>query len=146
MRYIEYGIKTGVNNMKNIAIIPARGGSKRIPNKNITPFMGKPMIQWTIEAALKSEIFEDVLVSTDSPKIAEISKDSGAICPFLRDAKDADDMISVNVATTNALIKMEEESKKEYDNVVQLMPNCPIRDENTFKKFKKDLRESKYKP
>ncbi|MEZ7985269.1 MAG: 2-C-methyl-D-erythritol 4-phosphate cytidylyltransferase, partial [Pseudomonadales bacterium] len=59
----------------NIAIIPARGGSKRILNKNIKPFSGKPMIQWAIEAAQESNIFDQIIVSTDDEAIADISKD-----------------------------------------------------------------------
>ena len=67
-----------------IAIIPARGGSKRIPKKNIIDFNGKPMIAWTIKAALESKLFSKVLVSTDSEEIAEISQKYGADVPFLR--------------------------------------------------------------
>ena len=105
-----------------IAIIPARAGSKRITNKNVVDIAGKPMIAWTIEAALKSEVFSDVLVSTDEENIANLSKRSGASVPFLRDPKDADDYTPVSVATTNALRQMEEYKSTEYDIVVQLMP------------------------
>ena len=63
--------------MKVIAIIPARGGSKRIPKKNIIDFMGKPMIAWTIEAAVKSKIFDKIIVSTDSEEIAKVGRDYG---------------------------------------------------------------------
>ena len=68
----------------NIAIIPARGGSQRIPRKNIKPFCGKPMIAWSIEAALKSGCFEHVLVSTDDTEIAHVAQSFGAKVPFLR--------------------------------------------------------------
>lgn len=64
--------------MSTIAIIPARGGSKRIPNKNIMDFFGKPMIAWTIEAALSSDCFEKVLVSTDDKKVASVAEAYGA--------------------------------------------------------------------
>ena len=110
-----------------VAIIPARSGSKRIPHKNIVKFMGKPMIAWTIEAALKSEIFSDVLVSTDGEDIARLSRRLGASVPFLRDSKDADDLTPVSMATVNSLIQMEEYKSANYDIVVQLMPNCPCR-------------------
>ena len=110
-----------------IAIIPARANSKRLPNKNIMEFMGKPMIAWTIEAALKSKIFSEIFVSTDEENIADLSRELGASAPFLRNQKDADDYTSVSVATTNALIKMEEYKSVKYDIVVQLMPNCPCR-------------------
>ena len=69
--------------MKNIAIIPARGGSKRIPRKNIKPFMGKPIIAYSIEAALQSGLFDEVMVSTDDEEIAEIACGYGAKVPFL---------------------------------------------------------------
>ena len=70
----------------NIAIIPARGGSQRIPRKNIKPFCGKPMIAWSIEAALLSGCFEHVLVSTDDAEIADVAQSFGAKVPFVRPA------------------------------------------------------------
>jgi len=75
----------------NIAVIPARGGSKRIPGKNIKPFCGKPMIVWSIEAALESGCFERVVVSTDDHEIAEIATAHGAEVPFMRPAALSDD-------------------------------------------------------
>jgi len=86
--------------MSAIAIITARGGSKRIPKKNIKDFCGKPIIAYTIEAALKSGVFDVVMVSTDSEEIAEISKKYGAEVPFLRSAKTSDDF-----ATTEDVIR-----------------------------------------
>lgn len=77
--------------MKKIAVIPARGGSKRIPRKNIKPFCGKPMLQWTIECALNSGLFDRVIVSTEDEYIAEIAISTGAEVPFLRPAALADD-------------------------------------------------------
>ena len=70
--------------MKRLAIIPARGGSKRIPRKNIRDFCGKPIIAYSIEAALKSGIFDEVMVSTEDVEIAEIAKKYGASVPFMR--------------------------------------------------------------
>ncbi len=75
----------------NICVIPARGGSKRIPNKNIRAFCGKPIIEWSIEAALRSKCFDKVIVSTDSEEISEICKKSGAEVPFIRPKYLADD-------------------------------------------------------
>ena len=69
--------------MKNICIIPARGGSKRIPRKNIKTFMGKPIIAYSIEAALQSGLFDEVMVSTDDEEIAEIACGYGAKVPFI---------------------------------------------------------------
>tara|TARA_B100001964_G_scaffold242826_1_gene318792 strand:- start:3213 stop:3914 length:702 start_codon:yes stop_codon:yes gene_type:complete len=110
-----------------IAIIPARAGSKRISNKNIMEFMGKPMIAWTIEAALESGIFTDVLVSTDGKDIAEHSRSLGASVPFLRNSAYADDLTPVSMATVDSLIQMEQYRQVLYDVVIQLMPNCPCR-------------------
>ncbi|MEM8878149.1 MAG: pseudaminic acid cytidylyltransferase [Pseudomonadota bacterium] len=77
--------------MKNTAIIPARGGSKRIPRKNIMPFLGKPMIGWSIEAAIDSGLFDRIIVSTDDPEIAETAKNFGAQVPFMRPPHLSDD-------------------------------------------------------
>lgn len=81
--------------MKKIAIIPARGGSKRIPRKNIKDFLGKPIIAYSIEAALESNLFDEVMVSTDDEEIAEVAKRYGANVPFMRSAKGADDFASL---------------------------------------------------
>lgn len=73
-----------ITNQIKIAVIPARGGSKRIPRKNIKPFCGKPMIAWSIEAAQSSGLFERIIVSTDDAEIAEVAKQWGAEVPFIR--------------------------------------------------------------
>ncbi len=75
----------------NLAVIPARGGSKRIPRKNIRPFFGRPMIAWSIAAALESECFDRVIVSTDDDEIAAVAESEGADVPFRRPAELADD-------------------------------------------------------
>lgn len=75
----------------NIAVIPARGGSKRIPRKNVKPFCGKPMIAWSIEAALKSACFDKIIVSTDDDEIASVAKKFGAEAPFVRPPELAND-------------------------------------------------------
>ncbi len=77
--------------MENIAIITARGGSKRIPRKNIKPFLGKPILEYSIEAALKAELFDEVMVSTDDEEIAQAACKAGAKVPFLRSAGTAND-------------------------------------------------------
>ncbi len=74
-----------------LAVIPARGGSKRIPRKNIKPFCGKPMIAWSIEAALDSGCFDRIIVSTDDPEIAEVARAHGAEVPFMRPPELSDD-------------------------------------------------------
>ncbi len=119
--------------VRRIAIIPARGGSKRIPEKNIYGFNGKPMIAWTIEAALASKLFDRVLVSTDSTKIAAVAKRFGAEVPFLRESH-CDDFSIISEATVAALTQAKEYWEEEYDIVVQLMANCPLRDANDIVK------------
>ncbi|MBP2447318.1 pseudaminic acid cytidylyltransferase [Rhizobium leguminosarum] len=77
-----------------VCIIPARGGSKRIPRKNIRPFRGRPMLLWSVEAALMSGAFDSVLVSTDDDEIAEVARAAGAEVPFLRSARTSNDYAS----------------------------------------------------
>ena len=110
---------------KTVAVIPARGGSKRIPNKNIIDFNGKPMIAWTIDAAQKSGLFDKIVVSTDSEEIAAIGREYGADVPFLRDEK-ADDFSPVSEGTLRTLIQMEKQGEF-FTNVVQLFAVCPLR-------------------
>lgn len=94
--------------MKAIAIITARGGSKRIPRKNIRPFLGKPVLAYSIEAAIDAGIFDEVMVSTEDEEIAETAKEYGANVPFYRSVKTAGDM-----ATTNdVLLEVLEEYEK----------------------------------
>lgn len=126
------------NSMENIAIIPARGGSKRIPKKNIIEFEGKPMIAWTIEAALASGLFSKVLVSTDCEEIAEISKEFGAEVPFLRDGN-SDDFTDVSEATYGALVQAEGYWNTTFDTVTQLMANCPLRTSGEIQEFYREF-------
>lgn len=110
-----------------IAIIPARGGSKRIPRKNIVEFHGLPLIVWTIRAAIDSRLFSRVIVSTEDEEIAEVSRRYGAEAPFLR-VSNSDDFTPVSCATIEALQQAEEYYGQEFETVVQLMANCPLRD------------------
>jgi CMP-N-acetylneuraminic acid synthetase len=128
--------------MKIIAVIPARGGSKRIPKKNIIDFMGKPIISWTIEAAQKSKLFYKIIVSTDSPEIAEVAEKYGVDVPFLRVEK-SDDMSTVSEATLAAIQQAESNYNEKYDIVVQLMANAPLRDEIDIEEHLKHFVESK---
>ncbi|MCY1275185.1 CMP-N,N'-diacetyllegionaminic acid synthase [compost metagenome] len=86
-----------------LAIIPARGGSKRIPGKNIKPFCGKPMIAWSIEAALQSNCFDKIVVSTDDPRIAEVASKHGAQVPFMRPAELSDDYTGTTPVIQHAI-------------------------------------------
>lgn len=120
--------------MNNIAVIPARSGSKRIPRKNIVEFNGKPMIAWTIEAAIKSKIFSKILVSTDCEEIATISREFGADVPFLRRGF-SDDFTPPGEATCDSLLQAEEYWGVSFETVTQLMANCPLRTSNDIKNF-----------
>lgn len=108
-----------------IAVIPARGGSKRVPGKNIRSLAGKPAILYTIDAALESKLFERVIVSTDDSKTTEIAKSAGAEVPFVRDAALSDDFTPVSRVTLDALEKVDSQGR--YSAVCQIMPNCPLR-------------------
>ena len=96
----------------NVAIIPARSGSKRIKNKNIRLFHGRPIIYWTINTAIKSKLFDKVIVSTNSTKIAKIAKNFGADIPFIRSSKLADDKTSIGEVMKNTLIFLKERKIK----------------------------------
>ncbi|KGG79683.1 acylneuraminate cytidylyltransferase [Caloranaerobacter azorensis H53214] len=109
-----------------LAVIPARSGSKGIPNKNIVNINGKPLIQYTIDEALKSKYLDKIIVSTDSEKIANIARKCGANVPFLRPAELASD----TAKTIDVLIHVIDELKKigdKYDYVVLLQPTQPLR-------------------
>lgn len=92
----------------NLAVIPARGGSKRIPRKNIKHFCGKPMIAWSIEAALASKCFDRIIVSTDDQEIAEVAKNWGAEVPFMRPQQLADDHAGTIPVIKHAVAEMVE--------------------------------------
>jgi pseudaminic acid cytidylyltransferase len=89
--------------MKNVAIIPARGGSKRIPRKNIKDFHGKPMIAYPISVARESRLFDRIIVSTDDEEIAQVARDYGAEIPFMRPKELADDYTGTNAVVKHAL-------------------------------------------
>lgn len=111
---------------RNIAIIPARGGSKRIPRKNVIDFKGQPMIGWSIMAAKQSGVFDRILVSTDDPEIAQVAVRFGAEVPFLRQ-EFADEYSTISEATVSALQQAMDYWQEQYSTVVQLMANCPLR-------------------
>ena len=92
-----------------LAVIPARGGSKRIPRKNIRPFCGKPIIGYSIEVAIGSGLFDKVIVSTDDEEIAEVARGYGAEVPFLRPARLADDHTGTNAVVKHAIHRLQEE-------------------------------------
>ena len=112
--------------MKNIAVIPARSGSKGLPDKNIRPVNGKPLLAYTIEAALESGCFDTVHVSTDSERYAEIARRYGADVPFLRSAALATDTASTWDAVREVLARYDELSKR-FDTMMLMQPTTPLR-------------------
>jgi CMP-N-acetylneuraminic acid synthetase len=110
-----------------LAIIPARGGSKGIPRKNIRNFAGYPLIAWSIAAAQQSEFVTRILVSTDDDEIATIARSCGAETPFLRPAEIAQDMTTDLPVFVHALHWLEEHENYHPVVVVQLRPTSPIR-------------------
>lgn len=110
---------------KNLCIIPARGGSKRIPRKNIKPFMGKPIIAYSIEAALKSGLFDEVMVSTDDVEFAEVAKQYGASVPFMRSEKTANDYATIS-DVIDEVVQMYNDNGKEFDNFCCLLSTAPF--------------------
>jgi CMP-N-acetylneuraminic acid synthetase len=112
-------------NYKTLAIITARGGSKRIPRKNIKDFLGKPIIAYSIEASIKSDLFEEVMVSTDDYEIAEVAQKYGAKIPFMRSAENANDFAT----TADVLVEVLEEYQKlgkNFEYACCLYPTAPF--------------------
>lgn len=130
--------------MSSLAIIPARGGSKRIPRKNIRNFLGKPIIAYSIEAALGSGLFDDVMVSTDDEEIALIAKQYGATVPFLRSKVASDDF-----ATTAQVLEevLENYSKEDirFDYACCIYPTAPFITSSILNKGYRKLQEGNFK-
>jgi N-acylneuraminate cytidylyltransferase len=108
-----------------VAIIPARGGSKRIPRKNIKPFLGRPMLAWPIAEALRSGLFDEVVVSTDDDEIAEVARQAGAYVPFTRPAELADDHATTLVVMQHAIRALAEQGTQ-YEAACCIYPTAPF--------------------
>lgn len=111
--------------MKKLAIITARGGSKRIPKKNIRKFLGKPIIAYSIEAAKNSKLFDEIMVSTDSEEIAKIATNYGANIPFMRSPKNSDDLAT----TADVILEVLQEYNKRkeyYEYCCCIYPTAPF--------------------
>jgi len=124
-----------IDSQKILALIPARGGSKGLPRKNILPLSGKPLIAWTVEAAKNSKYIDNCIVSTDDIEIAECAEKYGAEIPFLRPPNLATDFTSSNDVILHAI----ENIHDNYDLLVLLQPTSPLRTEydidNGIEKF-----------
>jgi len=126
----------------NVCIIPARGGSKRIPRKNIKEFMGKPVISYSIEAALHSGCFESVIVSTDDQEIAEVAQVYGAEVPFVRPAELSDDFSGTTPVIAHAIEWLKNEGKK-INLVCCIYATAPFISSETIIKGMKLIEEEK---
>lgn len=111
--------------MKNLCIIPARGGSKRIPRKNVKQFLGKPILAYSIEAALATGLFDEVMVSTDDEEIAKIAKQYGAIVPFMRSEETANDYATTDDVLREVVTKYDELGVK-FDNFCCIYATAPM--------------------
>ena len=130
-----------VKNQINVAVIPARSGSKRLKNKNILNFNGHPMISWSIKLALKTKLFDYVVVSTNSKKIAHISKKNGVIVPFIRCKKLSNDFTPIKDVISDAITQLEIINIV-ADNICCIYPCSPLIEvadiKNSYKKFIKN--------
>ena len=130
------------DNFNVLGVTLARGGSKGIHRKNIKNILGKPLIAYTIEAAIESRIFNDYIVSTDDQEIASLSKDYGAKIPFLRPEHLSGDEVWSRDALKHAVLECEKIYSKKYDYVIELPCVCPARDSHHIKEAFKKLIET----
>jgi len=128
-------------NIKAVAIIPARGGSKRIPKKNIKDFFGKPLIAYSIETALNSKLFDKVIVSTDDQEIAKIAQKYGAEVPFIR-PKELSDDFSTTIEVTDHAINFLASNNEVYDYACTIYATAPFLDKEYLTDGYKKLKNS----
>ncbi len=129
--------------MKNLAIIPARGGSKRIPRKNIKEFCGKPIIAYSIEAALSSSLFEEIMVSTDDAEIADVARQYGAKVPFMRSAENSNDFSGLTDVCIE-VVKCYGSLGMNFDAVCCILPTAPFIRSEKIITAKKMLESGRY--
>ena len=123
-----------IDTRRFLGVITARGGSVRLPRKNVLNLAGKPLIGWTIEAAIRSKYINEVVVSTDSKEIADISKAYGANVPFMRPEELSVDSAHPIEAVKHAVNFCMNEQKKKFEYVLLLHPTSPLRDEHDIDK------------
>lgn len=129
-----------INGKKVLAIIPARGGSKGLPNKNIKELCGKPLIVWTIEKAKLSKYIDELIVSTDSQQIANIARSVRCNIPFLRPQSISDDTTPMYEVVLHS-IEYFERTNKTFDIVILLEPTSPLREDDDIDKMLEKLNE-----
>jgi len=129
--------------MHKLCIIPARGGSKRIPRKNIKLFLGKPIIAYSIEAATASGLFDEIMVSTDDEEIAEIAKRYGAKVPFFRSKKNADDY-ATTIEVVKEVVDTYKKAGAEFQHICCLYPCAPFVTANKIQEAYTELLRGKY--
>lgn len=112
--------------IRRLAVIPARGGSKRFPRKNIQPLNGKPLVLWSIEALRDSRIFDRIIVSTEDREIADIASATGPYVPFMRPSEYATDTISCDQVALAVLRQLEQQGEF-FDTICVALPTCPLR-------------------
>lgn len=127
----------------HIAVIPARGGSKRLPGKNLMLISGKPLIAWTIEAALECQMFDKVIVSTDSEEIAEKALSYGAEVPFLRPPELAGDLTTTIEVLIHLVENLDNNNPLPYTHLTLLQPTSPLRNASNIKDAITFLEEKK---
>jgi len=135
--------KCYLSSMANLAIIPARGGSKRIPRKNIKPFLGKPIIAYSIEAALKSNLFDEIMVSTDDEEIAKTAINYGAEVPFLRSNENANDFAVLADVIEEVVLNYNKQSKS-FDTICCILPTAPFVTSNIIKEAYNKLSDNNF--
>jgi CMP-N-acetylneuraminic acid synthetase len=118
---------------KRACIILARGGSKGIPHKNIVDFCGKPLLSWTIRAAIESGVFDRVIVSTDSEDIKRVALETGAEVPFIRGENLAQDNVLSAIALKDAVLKCEKIYNEKYEIICELQATSPLRNSDDVK-------------
>jgi N-acylneuraminate cytidylyltransferase len=129
--------------MSNICIIPARRGSKRIPKKNIKPFLGYPIISYSIKAAIKSNLFSEIMVSTDCQKIADIAIKYGARVPFLRSKKNSDDIATTYNVITEVIAEYQKNGIN-FENICCIYACAPFVNPKRLKNAYQKLNNKKF--
>lgn len=125
---------------KSIAIIPARGGSKRIPRKNIKLFLGQPVIKYSIDAALKAGCFDEIMVSTEDPEIAAIAQSFGAEVPFMRSKENSDDYAMTADVLKEVILEYQKVGR-EFECLCCIYPTAPFISPQRLKEAMALLRE-----